>query len=220
MKWNRIFWLPLVFLLSSGSVRGQECGPGCPACSGKAIGDLISPTTIVGSVLYLPDSRDETSVVNVRYGLFSWMDAGIGYAVEAERLIWSVRFQPFAQDFEGWRPALILGTGSVQVGESDQSVFLQIAKTIEIIEGRLSFSVAGGYATDFPDWKETWGLGTFSVTLFDRIRPFYLYDGIHSHGGLSYFAADWLTFTGYWLELDAPAVSVHLQWTLGAKHED
>ena len=210
----------LSVLVLAGSALGQECGPGCPACSGKAAGDLLPPAAALGSVLYIPDGAEETAVLKVRYGLFSWMDVGIGYAVDTEQMTWSARVQPVAQDREGWRPALILGTGSVQTGGSDQSGYVQVAKTLEIVEGRLGISLAGGYATDFPDLKEDWILGTFSMTLFDRASPFYTYDGVNSHVGLSFFATEWLTLTGYALEMEELAVSASVQWELGEKEDE
>jgi hypothetical protein len=202
------------------TATGQECGPGCPVCSGKAVGDLLAPATLFGSALYIPDGEEETAVFNLRYGLFSWMDAGFGYAVDEEELIWSVRFAPVTQDLEGWRPALILGTGSVQTGGSDQSIFIMLAKTREIVEGRLGITLAGGYATDLPDLEEDWGLGTVTLTFFDRVSPFYTYDGINSHLGLSVFAADWLTLTGYYLELEEPSVMASVQWGLGGIEDE
>ena len=222
MKINKTLILMSIFLVFvlTEFVRGQQCGPGCPACSGKAVGDLLPPATILGSGLYIPNSDEETAVLNFRYGLFSWMDAGIGYALETEETIWSVRVQPFAQDQGGWRPALILGTGSVQTGGNDQSIYVQIAKTFEIVEGRVGISLAGGYATDLPDMKEDWGLGTISMTLIDRVSPFYIYDGLNSHTGLSFFATKWLTLTGYMLEMEQPALSVSIQWNFGKEKEE
>ena len=212
--------LMLAILIIAGSALGQECGPGCPACSGKAAGDLLPPAVVLGSGLYIPDGAEETAVLNVRYGLFSWMDVGIGYAVDAEQMTWSARVQPIAQDREGWRPALILGTGSVQTGGSDQSGYVQVAKTLEIVEGRLGMSLVGGYATDLPDLKEDWVFWTFSLTLFDRVSPFYTYDGVNSHVGLSYFATEWLTLTGYALEMEELAVSVSVKWDLGEDEDE
>jgi hypothetical protein len=81
-------------------------------------------------------------------------------------------------------------------------------------------SLVGGYATDLPDLKEDWVLGTFSLTLFDRVSPFYTYDGVNSHVGLSYFATEWLTLTGYALEMEEFAVSVSVKWDLGEKEDD
>jgi len=140
-----------VFALPAGA---QECGPGCPACSGKAIGDLLPERTILGTVLYIPDGEEETAVFNLRSGLLPWLDAGIGYALDAEEVIWSLRAQPIAQDLEGWRPGLVVGTGSIQTGGSDQSIYVQLVKTCEVVEGKFGMSLAGGYATDWPDLKE------------------------------------------------------------------
>jgi len=221
MKINASLMLTILFLLVTvGAVRGQECGPGCPVCSGKAVGDLLPTATILGSGLYIPDGEEETSVINLRFGLFSWMDMGIGYAVEAEDIIWSFRVQPVAQDQDGWRPALILGSGSVQTGGTDQSGYIQIVKTLEIVEGLLGISLAGGCATDLPDLNADWGLGTFSMTLLDRISPFYTYDGINSHIGISLFATERLTLTCYALEMEEFALSVNFQWSLGEKGEE
>ena len=143
MRISANLMLTILFLLVTvGAVKGQECGPGCPACSGKAVGDLLPKATVLGSGLYIPNSDEETSVINLRFGLFSWMDAGIGYALDADNIIWSFRVQPVAQDQDGWRPALILGTGSVQTGGSDQSGYIQFVKSLEIVEGRLGINLA------------------------------------------------------------------------------
>jgi hypothetical protein len=215
-----IIALLLYVLASVGTVTGQECGPGCPVCSGKAVGDLLPESTVLGTGLYVPNGEEETAVLSLRYGLVSWLDAGMGYAVDTEEIIWSVRVEPLAQDAEGWRPGIVLGTGSVQTGGSDQSAYVQVAKTLEVIEGKVGISLAGGYATDLPDWREDWGLGTFTLTLFDRVSPFYTYDGVNSHTGLTFFVSDWLALTGYALEMEEPAVSVGTQWGFGEKEDE
>ncbi len=148
------------------------------------------------------------------------MDAGIGYAVDAEEVIWSVRVAPIAQDVESWRPALILGTGSVQARGADQSAFGILAKTMEIVEGRFAVGLAAGYATDLPDFEEDWGLGTLTLTFFDRASSFYTYDGINSHLGLAVFATDWLTLTGYYLEFEEPGIMAAVQWGFGEKEDE
>ncbi len=174
--------------------------------------------------MYIPRGEEERAVFNLRYGLQSWIDAGIGYAVAAEdgedEIVWSVRVEPISQDLEGWRPALILGTGSVQVGGSDQSAFVQLVKTLEVVEGRFGITVAGGYATDIPDFEENWILGTLSMTFYDRVSPFYIYDGINPHVGVSVFPVEWLILSGYYLEMEEPAVSVGLQWGFGEEVEE
>jgi hypothetical protein len=178
---------------------------------------LVPPSTFLGTGLYIPNGEEESAVLSLRYGLVSWLDAGIGYAVDTEEVIWSVRAEPIAQDSEGWRPGIVLGTGSVQTGGSDQSAFFQIAKTLEVIEEKVEISLVGGYATDLPDWQEDWGLGTITLTLFERVSPFYTYDGVNSHAGLTFFVSDWLTLTGYALEMEESAVSAGAQWGLAAK---
>jgi hypothetical protein len=222
IKFHLIMVLASLFFVmaSVDTATGQQCGPGCPVCSGKAVGDLLPPATVFGSALYSPDGEEETAVFNLRFGLLSWMDAGIGYAVDAEEVIWSVRLAPISQDADGWRPGLILGTGSVQARGSDQSAFVILAKTIEVVEGRFGVSLAGGYATDLPDFEEDWGLGTVTLTFFDRVSPFYTYDGVNPHIGLSVFATDWLMLTGYYLELEEPAVLAAVQWGFGKKEEE
>ena len=210
----------LVALAIALPVSAQQCGPGCPACSGKSTGDLLPEKTVLATGLYIPDGEEETAVFNLRYGLFSWMDAGVGYARDAEELIWSLRVQAIAQDRDGWRPGLIFGTGSVQTGGSDQSAYAQLAKTWEIVEGTFGVSVSGGYATDVPDLKEDWGIGTVSLSLFDRVSPFYTYDGINSHAGLSVFATEWLTLSAYALEMEDLAIMVGVQLGFGDEERE
>jgi len=52
------------------------------------------------------------------------------------------------------------------------------------------------------------------------MSPFYTYDGINSHIGLSFFATEWLTLTGYMLEMEESALSVNVQWSFGEKQEE
>jgi hypothetical protein len=222
MRFNTILVLLslMIVVVQISPAFGQECGPGCPACSGKATGDLLSPGTFLTSGLFIPDGEEETFVARVGYGVLPWMDVGIGYSVDSEEVTWSLRTQPVAQDRDGWRPALIVGTGSVQTGGSDQSAYVQVVKSLEIIEGRLGATFAGGYATDLPDLDESWGLATVGLTLFDRFGPFYTYDGVNSHVGLSYFATDKLTVTAFVLEMEEPAISVSFQWGPGEEEDE
>ena len=92
------------------------------------------------------------------------MDAGVGYGVDGEDFIWSVRLAPIQQDFQSLRPALILGTGSVQAGGTDQSAFILLAKTMEVVEGKFGIGLTGGYATDLPDFEHDWGLASATLT--------------------------------------------------------
>jgi len=78
----------LVFIIVPPAMA-QQCGPGCPACSGKTLGDLLGRNTIMGSVLLIPDGEEEIAVYNLRYGVFDWLDVGVGYAQDQEEMIWS-----------------------------------------------------------------------------------------------------------------------------------
>jgi hypothetical protein len=195
----------------------QECGPSCPVCSGSGdnFGALLASKSLLASGLYIPDGEDETGVLNLRYGLSKWADIGIGYTIEAEKPIWSIRFQPVLECEDGWRPGLILGTGSVQTGESDQSVFTQLTKAHEFTEW-LALRASTGISTLTPDFDEIYGLAGITLTVYERFSPFATYDGHNSHLGLSWIPADWLAISGLFLEMSDPAVSVGFRWNLSA----
>lgn len=215
-----IFTAIFSILVLTADSFGQECGPGCPACSGKTMGDLQATKSVSGSFLYIPDGEMETAVFNLRYGIVSWLDVGIGYTLDAEETIWGVRLKPFEQGEKWWSAALLIGTGSVQTGGSDQSGYIIIAKSLEIIESRFGISLAGGYATDLPDLKKDWGMGTFSMTFYDRFSPFYTYDGVGSHLGLTFFATEWLSLSGYLLEMEELALSISIQWIFSERNKE
>lgn len=113
------------------------------------------------------------------------------------------------------RPGLIVGTGSVQVGGSDQSAFVQLVKTLDVVEERFEVSLVGGYATDIPDFVENWLLATVATRLYEKVSLFYIYDGINDHVGVSLYPTDWLMLSGYYLELEEPAISIGLQYDFG-----
>lgn len=90
--------------------------------------------------------EDDTGIINLRAGVNSWLDLGLGYSIKTDQLIWSARIQPIVEDESSWRPGLILGTGSVRTGGSDQSVFLQLTKAFDFnekISARFSVGIAG-----------------------------------------------------------------------------
>jgi hypothetical protein len=113
----------------------QECGPFCPVCSGtgSSTSALVSSGVIILNILYIPQGEEETGVVNLRGGITSWLDLGVGYAVKTEKLLWSVRLQPLQEvESSNYIPSIIIGTGSVQTGASDQSAFIQLSKSWEL----------------------------------------------------------------------------------------
>ena len=76
--------------------KSQECGPFCPVCSGtgSSTSALVSSGVIIPNILYIPQGDEETGVLNLRGGITSWFDLGVGYTIKTEKLIWSIRLQP------------------------------------------------------------------------------------------------------------------------------
>ena len=206
MKIKFILMLFVMCLTASISVA-QECGPSCPVCSGSQGGALVANRTLLMSGVYIPEGDEETGVANLRYGVFSWMDIGAGYTVEAEKPIWSMRIQPISENEEGWRPAIILGTGSVQTGNSDQSVFAQVTKSWEFSE-IFAVRLSGGIASLIPDFDRGYGLAGATLTVTERFSPFASYDGRKMHLGLSWVVTDWMTISGLLIESKEPALSL------------
>ena len=130
-------------LLSTGTIIAQECGPNCPACSGagSSSGSLVENKTMIVSTLSIPDAEEETTVMNFRYGLLSWLDAGVGYAFKTDKVLWNVRTQPIIEKKGSLRPGLIVGSGSVQTGGADQSLYMQMIKTIDINQRHLTIKL-------------------------------------------------------------------------------
>jgi hypothetical protein len=208
----------LVFsiVLSLGLINyasAQECGPGCPVCSGSgsSTGALLPSGTLISTGMFIPEGEDETGVFNLRAGVTPWLDFGFGYTVESKKLIWSVRFQPLAEEGSSWRPGVILGTGSVQTGGNDQSVFIQFTKAIDFSEGfsaRFSIGVAGL----LPDMDRGYFLASLTMTVTERWSPFVSYDGRNFHLGLSWIPTDTLFITGFLVEMETPAILVGYRW--------
>jgi hypothetical protein len=191
----------------------QVCGPGCPVCSGsgQSTGALLSPGTILPTFMVIPDGEDETGVLNFRAGVSSWLDVGLGYTVKSDKFIWSVRLQPISENEESWRPALIVGTGSVQTGGSDQSAFIQVTKSYEFSE-MFSARLTLGVASLLPDFDQEYFLAGITMTVTENFSPFFNYDGINYHLGLSWIPYDWLFITGLMVEMKNPAIMVGFRW--------
>jgi hypothetical protein len=187
----------------------QECGPSCPVCSGtgEGSGALLAPKTLLATGIYIPDAEEEVGVINLRYGLLEWIDIGAGYTVEAKKSIWSIRLSPIAENEDGLRPGIILGTGSVQTGGSDQSAFFQLTKSWEFKEG-YAVRLAGGVASLVPDFDKGYGIAGVTLTVTERFSPFVSYDGESYHYGLAWIPTDWLTIGGLMVENEYPAVTV------------
>jgi len=200
----------MVFLFGAAVFSpAQVCGPGCPVCSGsgRSTGAILSPGTLISTAIAIPDGEDETAVFNIRAGVTSWLDVGLGYTVKSDKFIWSVRLEPLSENEESWRPAVIVGTGSVQTGKSDQSAFIQVTKSFEFSEiFSARFSI--GAATLLPGFDKEYFLAAITMTVTERWSPFFNYDGINYHLGLSWMPNDWLFVTGLMVEMKNPAIMV------------
>ena len=166
----------------------QECGPSCPVCSGNSQGALLFRNSLLISGLYSPISDDENGVINARYGLLPWLDIGAGYAFKARKPIWSLRIQPLKETENWWRPAVVLGTGSVQAGGSDQSVYAQLSKSWEFGEN-FALRISGGAATLIPEFNKVFGLAALTNTYYEKFAFCTMMTSFH--GVFSYIPLDW-----------------------------
>ena len=81
---NKLMVLIIVILSINNVVSAQECGPSCPICSGRTDGSLLSTGSFLFSGIIIPGGEEETGVLNFRYGAFSRIDLGAGYALKSE----------------------------------------------------------------------------------------------------------------------------------------
>jgi len=199
----------LLILLFVGLSSAQECGPSCPVCSGAGGNDgaLLPQKSLMISGLSIPTADEETAVLNTRYGILSWLDAGVGYAVETEKVLWSVRIQPVLEQEGGWKPGVILGSGSVQTGGSDQSIYAQFIKSWEISEV-FGLRLSAGAATLVPDLDEVYGQAGITTSFYERYALFANYDGKSFHEGISWIPLDWLSLSFLMVETEFPAFSI------------
>jgi hypothetical protein len=187
----------------------QECGPACPVCSGAGTnaGALLSKGGVTLSALSIPTADEERTVLNARYGIFDWLDAGVGYAARTEKILWNVRVQPVIETEGSWRPGIILGTGSVQIGGSDQSAYVQFIKSMKVSE-TVGLQLSAGVATLLPDLDESFGQAGVTASFRDRYALFANYDGESFHEGISWIPSGSLSLSFMMVESEYPAISI------------
>ena len=204
------FFVSLLLILAvTTSAFAQECGPSCPVCSGAGNNDgaLIPQKSLTVSALSIPTGDEERTVLKTRYGISSWLDAGAGYAFRTEKVLWSVIAQPIKEQKNSWRPGVVLGTGSVQAGGSDQSLFLQLIKSWDMSRN-VGLQLSAGTATLLPDFDEVYGLAGITGSLFDRYSAFVSYDGKSYHQGISWTPSKSLALSLLLVESEYPALSI------------
>lgn len=209
--------LIMVVLVIQASVRlfPQECGPGCPICTGPGnfSHPLIPPATIVIHSVWIPEHAEETAIHSFRAGIVSWMDVGVGYTYPSRKMLWSIRFQAIREDPRGWKPTLLLGTGSVQMGHADQSIYAQVTKSFSI-EQVMKLRISLGMATLMPDMNELALLASFVLQVKNRWALLYAYDTRENHLGITWYPYRWLMVSGLLFEMKHPGFSVGLRLAL------
>ena len=204
----------IICVMIGWNVYAQECGPSCPVCSGTTDGSLLAPMSVLLSAMSIPGGEEETGVYTLRYGIVPRFDAGIGFTDTSDKIIWTARFQMLTEGEK--MPGLILGTGSVRTGKSDQSVYLHVTKSWEFSE-MFALRVNAGVASLVPEHDKIYGLGGMTFSIAERFSPFVSYDGIHFHEGLAWIPLDWLTVSALLIESEEPALSVGLKYSLPVK---
>jgi len=208
----KIYTVLLIIFLLTASTFAQECGPSCPVCSGAGSNDgvILPQRSLTVSALSIPTADEERSVLKTRYGLLSWVDVGVGYTFRTDKVLWSIRTQPVLEQRNSWRPGIILGTGSVQTGGSDQSFYAQLIKSLNISEN-VGLQLSSGVATLVPDFDEVYGLAGMTTSFFERYLAFASYDGKSFHEGISWVPSDWVTLSFFMVESEFPAISIVLK---------
>lgn len=172
---------------------------------------MLSPGSFFFTTMYIGNGEEERGVLNLRYGLFSWMDLGVGYGVEADKVIWNARVQVLKEGEESIRPGIILGTGSVRTGESDQSVYLHLTRSWEFSDN-FAMRVTAGSAVLIPETDKFYGLAGMTFSIAEKYSLFVNYDGISFHEGFSWIPLDWLTLSALLVESKDLAISVGIKW--------
>jgi len=211
----RFIILIAVVLFSSAPVIAQECGPSCPVCSGNSgSGVVLERNTLLVSGLLIPTGEEERGVISARYGVLKWLDAGVGYTVVTRKPVWSVRARAIEERKDGWVPALVVGTGSVQMGGSDQSVYLQASKGFDP-SPNLGLRVSAGASMLIPEVSRIYGLAGATATVFERFSFFVSYDGQNFHEGASVSPVDWLSISAMMVESKDLAAAVSFTHAFG-----
>jgi len=189
---KKFIYVILFMIGITNQVFSQTCGPNCPACSGSTDGSLIPVKSLSLQGMYIPNGEEEKGILNLRYGAFDWLDLGVGYTFESQKIIWNARIQALKQNEDTWKPGLIIGTGSIRTGSSDQSIYANLLKTIEFSQN-FETSFSGGIATLSSDLGKIYGIGNVSLTFYDKVTAYVNFDGISFHEGIAWSINDWLS---------------------------
>jgi len=200
--------ISLLFLSSFA----QECGPNCPLCSGSGINTegMLVPGTIFANALFVPEG-EETVVSTLKFAVHKRLNLGIGYINKSEDFIWNARLLVLEEKEK--LPGLVVGTGSVRMGGSDQSVFFSATKNFEENLG-LPLRISAGAASVVSDFNEVYFIGTISYSIKNMLTPFVTYDGINPHFGATLQLFKYFTVGGYYIEKEYLGFSAGLRFNI------
>jgi hypothetical protein len=205
----------LLLALPPGLALAEECGPSCPVCSGNSgSGVVLGRNTLLFSGLLIPTGEDEQGVLNLRYGALDWLDAGVGWTVKSRKPLWSLKARVIEERVGGWIPALVVGTGSVQIGGNDQSVYVQAHKSFQPHD-LLGLQFSAGTAMLVPEVDRVYGLAGVTASLGERFAFFASFDGRSFHEGASLIPTEWLSISVMLVESEHLAASVALRHRFG-----
>ena len=213
---KKVILIIVVIIISGNFLGAQECGPFCPVCSGSSDGSLLATGSFLFTSMYIPNGEEEQGLLNLRYGVFNWMDLGIGYSIKTKKFIWNARVQVLKEDEGGVMPGIIVGTGSVQTGGSDQSVYLNLTKSWEFSKN-FALRLTGGIASLVPEFNKTYGIFGVTLSIAEKFSVFTNYDGINFHEGVSWVVTDWLSISALLIESKNLAISVGIKWNSSGK---
>ena len=159
--------------------------------------------------------------MSIKYGAFEWLDLGLGYTFKAQKIIWNARLQPIKQNEDNWKPSVILGTGSIRTGSSDQSIYLNVLKSKEFSEN-FAIGLSAGVATLASDLEKIYGIANISLIFIEKITIFVNFDGISFHEGVAWTVNNWFTAGIMLIESKDLAISVNISTPLfkNKKKED
>ena len=209
---KKLLFISLFIAVLCVSSFAQECGPNCPLCSGSGLNTegMLVPGTIFANAIFVPEG-EETVVSTLKFAAHKRLNLGIGYINKSEAFIWNARLLVLEEKEK--LPGLVIGTGSVRMGGSDQSVFFLATKNFEENLG-LPLRISAGAASVFSDFNEVYFIGTISYLIKDVLFPFVSYDGINPHFGATLQLFENFTIGGYYIEKEYLGVSAGLRFNI------
>jgi hypothetical protein len=209
---KKIFLALIALSIISSFSYAQDCGPNCPLCSGSGLNTegMLIPGTIFANVLFVPDG-EETVVSTLKFATHKRLNIGIGYINKSEAFIWNARLL-LLQEKEKF-PGFVVGTGSVRMGGSDQSVFFSATKNFEENLG-IPLRISVGAASIVPDFNEIYFIGTVSYLIKEVLFPFVSYDGINPHYGATLQLFKNFTIGAYYIEKEYLGFSAGLRFNI------